>query len=72
MEKKDVILKRLGERIRQIRKEKGITQKDLAYSIDKDQQSIQRLEKGNVNPSLYYLCEIADGLGVEINKLLEE
>ncbi|WP_293302617.1 helix-turn-helix domain-containing protein [Pedobacter sp. UBA4863] len=70
MEKKDAILRRLGERIRQIRKEKGITQGQLAYSIDKDQQSIQRLEKGNVNPSLYYLCEIADGLGVEISYLL--
>lgn len=71
MEKKDVILEKLGNRIREARKNKGITQKQLAYSIGKDQQSIQRLEKGNVNPSLYYLLEVAEGLDVAINQLLD-
>lgn len=54
----------------QIRKEKKLTQAELAHSINKDQQSIQRLEKGNVNPSFYYLLEIADGLGVDVMELL--
>jgi len=71
MESKEAILKRLGERIREIRKEKGISQKTLAHSIGKDQQSIQRLEAGNINPSYYYLIEIANGLEIEPNKLLE-
>lgn len=70
MEKKDVILKKLGECIIQIRKEKKLTQAELAHSINKDQQSIQRLEKGNVNPSFYYLLEIAEGLGVDVVELL--
>lgn len=71
MESKEAILKRLGERIREIRKGKGISQKTLAHSIGKDQQSIQRLEAGNINPSYYYLIEIANGLEIEPNKLLE-
>jgi putative transcriptional regulator len=68
---KKKLLKKLGGRVRSIRKAKGITQADLAYSIDKDQSSIQRLEKGRVNPSFYYLFEIAQGLGVPIKDLFD-
>lgn len=67
---KEVLLKNLGERIREIREKKGITQKELAHSIDKDQQSIQRLETGRINPSIFYLYEIAKGLEVNIESLL--
>ena len=66
---KEVILKKLGERIREIRNAKGITQVRLAHSIGKDQQSIQRLETGNVNPSYYYLIQIAEGLNIKIEDL---
>ncbi len=68
---KEVLLKKLGERIREIRTEKGISQLQLAHSIGKDQQSVQRLEAGNINPSLYYLHEIADGLGVSLTAVCE-
>jgi putative transcriptional regulator len=67
---KETLLKRLGEKIREIRNEKNMTQKDLAHAINKDQQSIQRLEAGNVNPSYYYLTEIATGLGIEVKELI--
>jgi len=68
--KKEILLKKLGKRIQEIRKEKGITQVELANSIGKDQQSIQRLEAGGVNPSFYYLVEVAKGLEVEVEKLI--
>jgi putative transcriptional regulator len=67
---KEVLLKKLGEHIREIRKEKGITQVQLAHSVGKDQQSIQRLEMGNMNPTYYYLHEIAAGLGTTVPDLL--
>jgi putative transcriptional regulator len=67
---KEILLKNLGERIRKIREEKGITQKELAYSISKDQQSIQRLETGRINPSIFYLYEVASGLDVNIENFL--
>ena len=66
---KEAALKKLGATIRDIRKRKGITQKQLAHSIGKDQQSIQRLEAGNVNPSYYYLLEIATGLEIQVSEL---
>lgn len=69
---KDALLKNLGKRVREMRMQKGLSQKQLAHSIDKDQQSIQRLEAGNVNPSYYYLHEIAAGLGSTVAELLAE
>jgi putative transcriptional regulator len=63
---KEVLLKNLGDRIREIREGKGITQKQLAHAIGKDQQSIQRLEAGKINPSIFYLYEVAKGLDVRI------
>ena len=69
---KEVLLKDLGEKIRLIRKDKGITQVQLAHSIGKDQQSIQRLEAGNINPSYIYLQEIADGLNIPLLDLLSK
>lgn len=64
-------LKPLGEKIRQIRLSKGLTQAELANQIGKDQQSIQRLESGKVNPSYLYLLEMSKGLGISITELLE-
>ena len=69
---KEVLLKKLGARIREIRLEKGITQTQLANSLGKDQQSIQRLEAGNMNPTFYYLKEIALGLNVELVVLIDK
>jgi len=66
------LLKNLGARIREIRNKKGISQKDLAYSIGKDQQSVQRLDAGNINTTYYYLYEIAAGLEVDLDVLIKE
>lgn len=60
----------LGNQIRRIRKGKGMTQAQLAHSLNKDQQSVQRLEAGKINPSYLYLTEIAEGLGISIDVLL--
>lgn len=70
--KKEVLLKKLGNRIRAVRYEKKLSQAELANAIGKDQQSIQRLEAGNVNPSFFYLCEVANGLNIELEELIKE
>lgn len=72
MDNKEILLKKLGETIRNIRKTKNISQVELANSIGKDQQSIQRLESGRINPSFYYLCEISEGLGIKLEELLKD
>ncbi len=67
---KDELLKKLGARVREIRKAKNMSQLQLAHAIGKDQQSVQRLETGGVNPSFFYLHEIATGLNVQIEEII--
>ncbi len=64
--KKEKALKTLGSNIRRIREEKGLTPDELASSIGKHRPAINRLEMGHVNPSMYFLREIAGGLGLKI------
>jgi putative transcriptional regulator len=65
-------LKVLGERLKTIRKDKGLTLKELGYKIDKDPQSISRVEMGDINPTYLYLLEICKGLEIDISSLLTD
>ena len=56
----------LGLKVKSIRVSKGLTQTELANTIGKDHPSINRLEKGKINPSYMFLLEVAEGLGVSI------
>ena len=69
--RKKAFLKKLAARIVYLREKQGISQAQLAEKCDKDKQSINRLEKGNVNPSAFYLQEIADALAVTLNEVLK-
>ena len=69
MDKKKKLLE-LGLKIKEIRSSKGLTQTELAYRIGKDHPSINRLEKGRINPSYIFLLEVCDGLGIEIKEML--
>ena len=66
---KDERLVRLGNRIKKLRLEKNISQFELANRIGKDQPSLNRVEKGNINPSYLYLVEICEGIGIEMSEL---
>jgi putative transcriptional regulator len=68
---KDDLLKQLGDRVKELRRSKNMTQAELAHAIGKDQQSIQRLEAGKINPSFLYLREIATGLGIPMREIIE-
>lgn len=68
---KSKFLRKLGQRVVILRKKKGWSQAELARNCFKDRQSIERLENGKINPSAYYLHEIAEGLGISFNELLD-
>lgn len=65
-------LKLLGQRLKKIRVDGGLTLKELGYKIDKDPQSISRVEQGDINPSYLYLVEICEGLNISPSELLKE
>lgn len=62
-------LKRLGNRIRVIRKEKKLRQVELGYRCDLDKQAMSRIELGDTNPTALTLKKIADALEVEVADL---
>lgn len=61
---------KLGQKVKELRLKKDLTLKELAYSIDKDPQSISRLEMGKINPSYLYLLDIAKGLNISIQEIV--
>lgn len=56
-------------RIKEILKQRGVTQKGLAEKIGVSVISISRIAKGEQNPSLDTLQKIADALGVPLTEL---
>ena len=50
---KDELKIKVGQRIIDLRKEKGWTQAALARACNKDRQAIEKLENGKVNPTLF-------------------
>ena len=62
----------LGQKIQELRKEKGMTQEDLAEKTGLSVRTIQRIESGDVDPRSYTLNQIAEALGVEIGDLTKE
>ena len=68
---KEQLKKKLGQRIVELRSQKGWTQSDLARACSKDRQAIEKLENGKVNPTIYSLLEIAKALDVPLKKLVD-
>lgn len=64
------VLIKLGERIKTIRTEKGLSLEEVAKKIGKDRQSVHKLEKGDFNPSYLYLRQICIGLDITMGDLL--
>lgn len=59
----------VGQRIKELRKKKNLSERGLAKLCLKEGPHIHRMEKGEVNVGGYYLYEIATALGVPITEL---
>ena len=57
--------------IKRIRKEKGLTQKDVAEGSDMLVPTYSRLERGGSNPSLTSIVRIANALDVSVIELFQ-
>ena len=53
-----------GLRVRDLRIQKGITQENLAFICNLDRSYMGRIERGEVNPTLERVYEIARSLGI--------
>lgn len=68
---KEELKKRIGQRIVELRTQKGWSQSDLARACGKDRQAIEKLENGKVNPTLYSLLEISKALDISLSQLVK-
>lgn len=67
---KEILQKNFGLHVKKLRLKKGLTQVEVSSSMNKDQQSLQRIESGKVSPSLYYLFQLSRSLDVTITELM--
>ena len=60
----------IGERIRRLRKEKGLSQEEVGAKADFHYTYIGGVERGEKNPSIEALQKIAEALDTELSELL--
>lgn len=61
----------IGENIKQIRKEKGLTQKELGERLNMTQSAIGQFEKNKKPPKTETVLKIASALGVKASALMK-
>jgi len=62
---------KIGGFLKELRKEKGITQEQLAEQFSVNRRTVSRWETGSNLPDLDILIEMADYYGVELGELLD-
>jgi len=70
MDKRKNILEYFGQRVREIRKKKGLSQEELAHKADLHRTYIGMIERAEKNITLINIEKIANALEVKINNLI--
>lgn len=63
--------KQIGDRIKMVRKERGLTQGELSERLHITQATLARIESGQIDPPLSRIIYIADALNVPIYDLMD-
>lgn len=66
------ILKKFGERVRELRKQKDISQEELAHKADLHRTYIGMIERAEKNLTLLNIERIANALEVNISELFKD
>lgn len=61
----------IGDKIKQIRKQAGLTQKELAEQLGTTQQNLAQYENGKRRPKIETIEKIADALKIPVGHLLD-
>lgn len=71
-EKKEKLLlqKRFGEHLKKLRESMELTPAELARRCYMERSNIARLEAGRINPSLFVIKKLSDGLEIGIEKFM--
>src|SRR3954469_3830708 len=61
---------RLGPRVRELRRGRGLTLEELAERAGVSRAMISKLERGEKNPTLVVAAKLAEGVGVTLSQLV--
>src|ERR671916_1472222 len=61
---------RLGERVRELRRGRGLTLEELAERSGVSRAMISKVERGEKNPTLVVAAKVAEGLEITLSELL--
>jgi transcriptional regulator with XRE-family HTH domain len=61
---------RLGDRVRELRRGRGLTLEELAERSGVSRAMISKVERGEKNPTLVVAAKVAEGLGITLAELL--
>lgn len=59
----------MKNKLEQIRKDRGITQEELANILEVSRQTVNSLENGRYNPSILLAFKIAKFFGLQIEEI---
>ncbi|MBR1425746.1 helix-turn-helix transcriptional regulator [bacterium] len=68
---KDLNLKRFGKRLREIRKQRKLTQEELAERIDLSTNFVGMVERGQRNTTIANVFKMSKALGIKLSKFFE-
>lgn len=63
-------IEKIGNRIRQLRKDQGMTQAQLSAKLNIGDRHLRKIEAGEKGPSIDILIEIAALLGVSLDYII--
>jgi len=63
------IEQKLGDRVRELRQTRGISQEDLAFKSGMHRTYLGGIERGERNPTLKNIAKLAKALGVSLPEL---
>ena len=63
--------KKVGLNVKRLRKEKGLTQQELAAKCDFEKANLSRIEAGRINPTTWTLWTISQALEIPLYRILD-
>lgn len=67
----DKEIRRLSRRIKEVRKEQGLTQSEVADRMDIDEGNYRKIENGITNPTYLTLTRLCNALGVQVSTFFQ-
>ncbi|MBQ8493485.1 MAG: helix-turn-helix transcriptional regulator [Alistipes sp.] len=67
----EAVIKRITQKIKEIRLSRGLSVQELAYRCDMERSNLSRLEAGRTNMTIKTLCTICNALEIKVADVIK-